>query len=401
MELGKIQIPKIELETYKFIHDYQTRLFVQYADIVEKTDIGRSVVQSLSEDPRVLALEGKMISQGSHAERFETKNLAMWFLWCANEYGLEAAKSYLESFLDAEEVDVVCTLWVLGIEVDQPITINDRYIIKPIEDMPNSRDKEHFLKFDVGVTGPRAPRPKCAITVSCRVKKAIDADAVPSTDSNEEFWEENHRLYDIAMLLNALEGVTCLPYYSTSYVDGTIPPGPLGGSGGSSPIYDVTDAGLTRITNDSQTLINELFKKLLSLDKAGRERIQHILFRLSQAKRRNQIEDKILDLGITLEMLLLEDNPNNEQLALSFRLRGSWLLGTSVEDRIEKYKQLKEIYTYRSQVAHSGVLCKGKVAKIEEVRQAFPDYQSLAENICQRIIKDGKPNWDDLVLGAT
>lgn len=371
MELGKLQIPKVEIEPYTFIHDYQTRVYVQYAGYVEKTEIGQSVVKSLNEDPRVIALQDKMISQGSQAQRFEVKDLAMWFLWCANEYGLDEAKGYLESFLNSEEIDVICTLWVIGIEVDEPIIIGDRYVIQPIKDMPDSRDKERFLQVDFRTTGPRTPMPKCAITTQCRVKKAIDADMPPSTEIDKEFWKENHQLHDITMLLNALKGVSSLPYYSTTYVDGTIPPGPFGGSGGSSPIYDVIHSGLTKITSDSSALINELFDKYLSRDKAERERIQRILFRLSQAKRGNQIEDKILDLGITLEMLLLDDNLNKEQLSLSFRLRGSWLIGTTKEDRVGKYNELRDIYNYRSDVAHSGVLCSGKQNKIQGVRHRF------------------------------
>ena len=68
MHLGELKIPKINVEPFAFINDFQTRVFVQYADVVEKTDVGRSVVQLLSEDPRVTALNGQMISHGSGAQ---------------------------------------------------------------------------------------------------------------------------------------------------------------------------------------------------------------------------------------------------------------------------------------------------------------------------------------------
>jgi hypothetical protein len=137
------------------------------------------------------------------------------------------------------------------------------------------------------------------------------------------------------------------------------------------------------------------------LNHSEKMRIERILNRLSQAKRRTQIEDKILDLGIALEMLLLQDNSNREQLSLSFRLRGSWLMGQSPGDRHEKYRQLRDIYEYRSHVAHGGVLCGGEEAKIESVRRSFPEYQRLAEDICRKIITDGKPDWTRLILGKS
>ena len=123
--------------------------------------------------------------------------------------------------------------------------------------------------------------------------------------------------------------------------------------------------------------------------------------RLAQAKGRAQIEDKILDLGIALEMLLLDDNRNADQLSLSFRLRGSWLLGSSAEDRLAKYQQFRDIYTYRSQVAHTGILCGGDSQEIKQVQESFLTYQSLAEDICKALILKDKPDWSKLVLAAS
>jgi hypothetical protein len=225
-------------------------------------------------------------------------------------------------------------------------------------------------------------------------------DPPVSAGSDQETGKVSRRLHDIALLLNAVNGISCLPYYSTSYADPTAPFGPFAGSGGGSPVYDVLASGSTKLPGGSKALIDTLLTKYGELDDAERTRIQRILSRLSQAKRRHQIEDKILDLGIALEMLLLEDNRNNDQLSLSFRLRGSWVTAKSPEDRVERYRQLKEIYLYRSQVAHGGVLCEGKAEKIERLRESFSEYQSLAEDICQKLIIEGQPDWNRLVLGA-
>ena len=123
-----------------------------------------------------------------------------------------------------------------------------------------------------------------------------------------------------------------------------------------------------------------------------------ILSRLSQAKRRSQIEDKILDLGICLEMALLGDNKNLDQLSLSFRLRGSWLIGLDKNDRKKVYTLLKEIYNYRSQVAHSGILTKNRPEKINAIREKFNEYSIIAERIIYLLITNGRPNWANLIL---
>jgi hypothetical protein len=159
MQLGDLNVPKIEIEPFSFIHDFQTRVYVQFGDIVEKTEVGRAVVKALAEDPHVIALKSKMISRGSGAQIFEIKTLAMWFLWHANEHGLENAKRDLNSFLNSEEVTVLNSLWVLGIEIDQPIFLRDEYVIQPASQMPDSRDKEYFLQSSSDMSFKERPSP--------------------------------------------------------------------------------------------------------------------------------------------------------------------------------------------------------------------------------------------------
>ncbi len=78
MELGLLKIPKPEMEKFSFIHDIQTKLYIQYSNLVEKTELGKKVLEILNADQRVKNLENTMISKGSSASRFEVKNLAMW-----------------------------------------------------------------------------------------------------------------------------------------------------------------------------------------------------------------------------------------------------------------------------------------------------------------------------------
>lgn len=399
MQQGKLQIPKLNIEPFAFVHDFQTRLYLQYANIVEKTEFGKSLVEKMSNDSRIKALEGKMISLGSSASGFDVKTLTMWFLWCANEYGAESAEEHLNLFLNNSTVTVMNTLWVIGIKVSQPVELGKGFVILPIEELPDSREKEKFLQSKYNYSVPLQSFPASAIIYPCKVNKAKNSDDFINENEDQEFWQASHRLYVIALLLNAIDGVSCLPYFSTSYPYPTTPFGPFGGSGGGFSLYDVLGYSISEITLNHLPLINELIQKYDKLPDSEKKRFQRILSRLSQAKRRSQIEEKILDLGITLEMLLLDDNKNNDQLSLSFRLRGSWLLGETAEDRLVIYKQLRDIYNYRSQVAHTGILCSGDNLKIKEVQDTFPQYQSLAEQVCRYILINGKPNWNEIVLG--
>jgi hypothetical protein len=121
---------------------------------------------------------------------------------------------------------------------------------------------------------------------------------------------------------------------------------------------------------------------------------------LSQSKRGFEIADKVLDLGIALEMLLLKENRDRDQLALAMSLRGAWLVSDGPEERFDNYKLLKKLYNYRNHVAHSGLLEGGDPKEIENIRKSFPAYQSLAEKICRKLLGKPKVDWDALIVGG-
>lgn len=398
LKLGEIRIPQIELEKFLFIHDYQTKLFVQFSELIDKTDTGGKILQILSNDPRVKSLSGKMIANGSGAGRFEIKTLAMWFLWYANKVGIEKAEKSLNAFLDNDKVLALNCLWVLGINVGQEIEICDDIRLCPADKMVNSRDKEKFLQHRLGDFHNRGPVPEVALVCPCYVQKVWTENPQKQLDRNKDFFDVGKKLHEIALLLNLMPGIACWPYYSTSYVYDSTPLGPFSGSGGGMGIYDVMGIGSNTLRKDIAMDIKTIYSSYNKLPAKEKDRWNRILSRLSQSKRRIQIEDKILDLGIALEMMLLEDNKSNDQLSLSFRLRGGWLISKDSDERLENYKILREIYNYRSQVAHAGVLEKGDPGKIERIRDNFDKYQTIAENVCRHLLINGKPDWNKIVL---
>lgn len=400
MEIGHLNIPKPELERFSFTHDIQTRLYLQYSEIIESTDIGKQVLNALESDPRIIELEGHMISKGSSASRFETKVLAMWFLWATNEFGQEVAEENLNVFLDSDQIPIINTLWVLGVEVDETIQLKNGLCITPISEMPNSREKEHYIKHSFDATGHQQPKPKAAITYLTAMTRSHKDDDLSSTfERDKEFWESSKLLYDASLALNAIENTSCIPYFSTAYTLPNMPVGLFGGSGGGAPLHDIIGHRVTKVALEQVDVINSVLSSLLGMPEKEKARYSRVLSRLSQSKRREQIEDKILDLGIALEMALLEDNKNNQQLSLTFRLRGSWFISADETERLSIYRELRDVYNYRSQVAHSGVLCGNDMEKINAVRESFPNYALIAERIVRKLICEERPDWSKLLLG--
>lgn len=400
MTIGHLKIPKLERKKHAMDIGIGTHLWLQYLDLIEKNPIGQEILKTLKKDPRVQALEGYLISKGCSKSRFEVKTLAQWFLWAANEYGFDSAKHNLNLFLDADTIPVINTLWVLGPEVEDTITLDNGLEIRPIKNMPTSDDKELFLRDDFSRPPYHSPKPTAAITYKVHVKKSYQASnsgTIPKED--KEFWESSQKMQELSLILNALEEASCIPLYSTSYTLPEIPMGPFDSSGYSAPYHDIIGYPTCKLSAECGHQINSLLKAFNQLDYNNKTRFTRILSRLSQAKQREIIADKILDLSIALEMALLEDNKNNAQLSLTFCLRGSWLIASDIKERQRVYKQLKKIYKYRSQVAHSGILCKNNLKEFHSVQEKFPQYTELAERIIQKLIFEGKPDWSKLILG--
>lgn len=374
---------------------------MHYSRQIENEGPGAIVLKKLEEDPRAQALQGQRISRGSGASIFEISKLAMWYLWAAHEFGSTVAERNLNKFLDSENIPVINILWVLGIEVEKTIELKNGIRIISIKEMPDSPEKEHFLKdetFDRYRFLNDFPMPEAAITYTCEVAKVSNSET-SDREKDKHYGTFSSLLYDVALLLNTVNGASCIPFYSTSYSSREMPMGMFCGRSGSAPRHEIWGSKTSILSARNALDLNKLLDAFNALSPENKIRMNRVLSRLSQAKRRDQIEDKILDLGIALEMGILDDNKKNDQLSLSFRLRGSWLIGSTYEERQDIYQKLKELYDYRSQVAHGGVLCGNDRKKIKNVIENFQNYALLAERIIRKLIFNSNPDWTKIILG--
>lgn len=123
--------------------------------------------------------------------------------------------------------------------------------------------------------------------------------------------------------------------------------------------------------------------------------------RIRKSKRQQSIENKVLDLGIAAEMLLLRDLTENDPISFPFRFRGSWLLCKDFESRKNIHHTLKDFYGYRCAIAHEGAFKKEK--DIREVQKVLPELYVIVENILKQAVLPTYPGkseeWLELVLG--
>ena len=153
-----------------------------------------------------------------------------------------------------------------------------------------------------------------------------------------------------------------------------------------------------------------LYKKLLGFEPESLKPLRVAIDRWSKSKMVKSDEDKMIDLGIALEILFMHDpihNPNrssyNGEIRYRFSIRGAWLLAENAVERKVLFKEFRKIYDSRSTAVHRGELVgklkvHGRSVLVHEfVRHA----QDLAMMALLKVIDNGKfPNWDELVFGS-
>lgn len=386
MSFQTLNIPQIPLQEFRIGEtSYQTKLFLQYSDILKKTPFGQEVKDAFSNDEKIQALVTYYKEKNIV---FDTYRLAYWFIWRMNSVGKDEAIKNLNDFLDEGEVEAIHTLWILGIEIEGKINLFDNITIESIDSMPDSDYKEKFLQSRFNHFPFGTPTPHSALVL--RKQEAVNKDTIKTINAS-------YMLDDIALLINLISSASCLSYVSTKEYDDSYPYGPFSGSGCSGSFYDVVGNKNTKLQEADFKDIEALYLAYSKFKQKKRLRFNTVINRIRQAKRRENIEDKILDLVIALEMMLL-DNNDKSQLKLLFRLRGSMLLASTDEEKPEIYSTLGKLYDYRSSVAHSGVL---KDIDKKLIKEEFNNYSKLAENICKLLILNDNPDWDKLILGIS
>ncbi|WP_199103168.1 HEPN domain-containing protein [Aquitalea sp. ASV11] len=400
--IDELNIPNFQMLIQDGRPRYSHQRYIAYYSVLQGTEYGQSILQTMMDDCRIKALEGNLLAAGSIMTAAQPMELAMWFIWYAKRHGEKTAQEALDQWFATDTHEIQNTLWVVGLELEQSLHLPNGISITPINDLPDSDEKEDYLTVSRDRIGPHQRRlPTCAITKTISIRKFWSEADVAAGAYFSEYQKQSQPLFDVAMLINCLHGVVCVPYYHTSYMLEQYPLGHFGGRGAAIPLSDVSTDIWGRLNSDSFPVLTQLVASFDNREERDKEKLRLILSRLSQAKRRSQATDKVLDLGIALEMLLLDES-KNDQISLVFRLRGSWLLGADTVDRANKYDLLNNLYGARSAVAHNGTLPRRRNGGIHDgnFQEVFPQYEALAADITQKIILNGWPNWKELVLGG-
>ncbi len=381
----------------------RTQLDQQYS-VLAQTARGKDVRQMLESHPSIQATTGKLWLNNRgiyHPLNAVIDDLTCWYLWFEDQYGSVAATDALNRYLECETVKTTYSIWVFGIKPEKIYRFSEGISLVPVEDMPNSREREEYLAL---IRNYESPVSYAAFTREVAIPR-LTVDESDAQNIHQRLIQPSHELLQGAVaLINGIGDLSCLPHWLCKYQDENIP---LGGiwnmRGKTSQNFDVMGTHSRTFLDVHAEKLGKMLKSFqnLAAEEKTKQWLYVILDRLRKSKRQRNIEDKILDLGIAVEMLLLKDLGERDPISLPFRLRGSWLLGHDFQRRKEVYATLKDLYTYRCQIAHDGSFKKEK--DFQAASQKLPDFYDIAEQILNLTLSPNYPkdssDWNDLCLG--
>ena len=166
-------------------------------------------------------------------------------------------------------------------------------------------------------------------------------------------------------------------------------------SGGSMYRTDVSDArswdGVT-LTQRQLEDARELFLMRNGLPERTRRSLNVSIHRWIKSKGASSTQNRLIELRIALEALYLKDAGG--EMSFKIATRGAWHLGISGEERKKVFSVLRNVYDLASKVVHARKI-KDSLEKQDKI---LKDGQDACRRGILKVMKQGEPNWDEMIL---
>ena len=180
----------------------------------------------------------------------------------------------------------------------------------------------------------------------------------------------------------------------------------VGGAGGSRlSLDDLKETKYRGVSDSDLEEAKSLYKRFAEIPQETKEALRVPMDRWTKSTGQRDPADRMIDLGIALESLYLNDRGLQGELRFRLAMRAAWHLGKDPAQRAELLRSFKKIYDWRSRAVHTGKLDSksDKAMSDPEKRDEFISHaQELCSESIKTIIKEGSmPDWDAIVLGSS
>lgn len=382
---------------------------IKHYSLIKPEDIV-GLVKILRGDSVVCELfDDKMFNMGHCASSVSLESLASWLIGVARFEGVDTTIGYLESFVNSSSTTCWNVLAISGISVTEEVLIGNGMKLIPFDDLPQSCEKDaispSYLKPEFLLRQGYIPLHTNNVYRPPSVALVQESCISPKTYSREDMsvpGQDFQALYEFCEFLTLVKSAT--PVSVGAWVDlpESTPCKQLLSSGWSFPFIDVLSRSETSINQQDWNQVSELYKKFVGLPQEIRDLLRVPIERINQARRRSNLADRAIDLGVACEALLLNDKTHKDQISFTLRLRAALFLGSDFEDRKKLLNFFTAFYSCRSQAAHTGKLdAKIKVSHRGplDANTILSEGDGYLTDAIKKIIELGRfPDWDELML---
>lgn len=363
---------------------------------VLKTLNEKNIFDFLHEDTDIRLFEHSMIKFGNSFCKTDLNLLSKWFLDRANSVGAEKVAEELDDFLKAEEIPGSEVLILNGIEINEEINLSDDIKLIPFLLLPDSLAKADYSEYQTDkIMVPRSNFPPTAALICRNYSSPKFVMATPVLDSQKVYESRLPELIDACNFLALIGPSAPTPIASWWEADECVPYSRKFFYGSSAFMYDLKNYSMYKYSDMDAKYATELYSYYVKLSRQSKDRLTIPLERLKTAICRIKLEDKAIELGISMETTFLDENAG--ELGFRLSLYAARLLGETFDERKKIFDLTKYLYEHRSKSSHRGKI-KHKKNNNNSVHETIDFGIDTVSKALKFIIKNDWPSWERLIL---
>lgn len=322
--------------------------------------------------------------------------LAGWLVGYAKDTNVDEALDALDRHLQTGLMHGYLAMAVLGIKVTEAFIINESLTLLPFEQLPRTyvtAELAPTFMNDQFLHKYRLWPSFSELYYTSPETVIVKRFTFQSNIVEPRKWEDvdmdfsgHYALCDLTVLVGRFSPQKVMTWGD---VDEDTPCKDRAGSSQGDTKYDIVASRSENISTEQLHELKELYVKYTSMPEIDQRAISIAMQRISLSRRRKTLEDRAIELGVAIEVLLLNDNPESG-LKKKVKKRARTLLKGHKGLSSSKIQDLfYAMYECRSHAVHRGSLDDFEGSKGVTVKQLLDDVDPLCVEIAKRVINRG------------
>lgn len=292
-------------------------------------------------------------------------------------------------------------LW--GVPVGQEILLTSEVKIVPIEDLPESYQKQwitgrsYFPMESLVTSMLDLTPPKSALVMNRCIEPFTYDPAIQTNLPNDGFIKTDELLKDIALALTVVGPrvpITAAQWFT--FDDPDLEQAGMMSGGRRGQMLEILPNRHSNYPMLCPTEAPQIVQAYLALHGKTRDKVRVALQRLNQAQRRHNVGDRAVELSTAFETLLGDDTTT--EMTHKIKVRSVRLIGGADEVRKRNAAIINKAYSIRSTLVHTGHVDTARSESICGQRMSVSDIIDHTIIMCVDLIKiiirrGSIPNW--------